>query len=140
MELEQKEMAEFLGISPAMLVKHGRAGCPSARRGRRRIYDPAAVVGWLVRRAGQRAGLNEARTRLLRAQAELKEIELARVKGLLVPVGEVESTWGAIVLKVRSRILQLIPHGPELAGLAPAEAQARLKSLVYAALAELAGG
>ena len=51
--------------------------------------------------------LSEERLKKLRAEREIKEIELARARGDVMETGLVELTWSNIILPVRERILSM---------------------------------
>ena len=121
----QSEAADLLGVSPAAMLKYRKAGCPCAREGRHWFFEMPAVVAWLLERERRKARLREARARLLKAQADLKEMELARLRAETVDAAEAARCRAAMVAGFRRRALKLIPHGGTLSGLTPAEAQAR---------------
>ena len=142
-EVTQKEMAEFLGVGQPAVLAYRKDGCPARQSGRNWLYDTGEVVEWLKDRARKSAEAPEAaeeRARLLRAQAELKEMDIAVRRGDLVEREQAEKAWADLVMAFRARILQLPPRGAELSGMRPAEAEARLKQLVQEALTELAEG
>lgn len=56
---------------------------------------------------GDYVTLKEERTRLLRAKAELKQIEVAKRRGLLVSLTDVESEMADLVLTAKARILAI---------------------------------
>ena len=59
----------------------------------------------------------EERLRLLRADADLREIELARERSDLVSIGHVERAFADLVLTTTSRIMAIAPRlAPELVG------------------------
>lgn len=82
------------------------------------------------------------RERLYKANAEIKEAELARLRGELLPAAEVLATWRGRISNTRARLLaipskiapQIAPPG-KLAQTAEA-----LRREIYEALNELAGG
>ena len=91
---------------------------------------------------GGYAGEREERVRLLRAEAELKEMELAKQRGQLVAISDVESESSNLVLDTKARILAIPPRvAPELVGESSRVAiQARLEKECKAALRLLARG
>ena len=62
-------------------------------------------------------GEREERVRLLRADADLREMELAKQRGLFVVLPDVESTLADLVLTTKGRIMAIPPRlAPELVG------------------------
>src|SRR5438105_8661631 len=62
-------------------------------------------------------GEREERVRLLRADADLREMELAKERSLLVALPDVEKTLADLVLTTKARILAIPPRlAPELVG------------------------
>jgi hypothetical protein len=81
---------------------------------------------------------SEARARKLAAEAALAEIELARARGEVVPVADVERELGQVLDGLRARVLALPgKYAPRL-GLPIAQAQARLEEIGRELMAELA--
>jgi hypothetical protein len=76
----------------------------------------------------------------LRAEAELKEMELARQRGLLVAIADVESEWSSLVLSIKARIMAIPPRlAPEiLRETSRVMAQAKIEKYCKEALAQLA--
>ena len=66
---------------------------------------------------GRYAGEREERVRLLRADADLREIELAKERALLVAIPDVEELLTDLVLTTKARIMSIPPRlAPELVG------------------------
>jgi hypothetical protein len=62
-------------------------------------------------------GEREERVRLLRADADLREMELAKERGLLVALPDIEATLTDLVLTTKACILAIPPRlAPELVG------------------------
>ncbi|PYU06334.1 MAG: hypothetical protein DMG34_06255 [Acidobacteria bacterium] len=62
-------------------------------------------------------GEREERIRLLRADADLREMELAKEGGLMVAIPDVESMLTDLVLTTKARIMAMPPRlAPELVG------------------------
>ena len=80
------------------------------------------------------------KTRLTKAQADKTELEVATLRGELIPAGEVESTWCDITSTIRTRLLSLPSRATTLMLAADSmqEAEAILKSLIREVLTELA--
>lgn len=83
---------------------------------------------------------NEAETRLKNAQAEAAERKNAVEKGLLIETETVETVWQGILMKVRSRLLQMPTSlAPILVGQDEmATVKEHLQTAVNDALSELA--
>jgi hypothetical protein len=85
-------------------------------------------------------GEREERVRLLRADADLKEIELATKRGLMMALPDVESMMTDLVLTTKARIMAIPPRlAPELVGeTSRVMIQAKLERACKEALAYLA--
>ena len=84
-------------------------------------------------------GLKAAQTRLVTAQAELKENELAEQRGELHRASVVQKIWGERNVNIRAKLLSIPTKiSPELVGKDLLTIQAKLKAAVYEALEELA--
>ena len=85
-------------------------------------------------------GLTAARTRLVTAQAELVEAELAEKRGELHRASAVVKVWTDNVMNAKTRLLAIPTKiAPELIGQDVQTVQAKLKAAIYEALTELAG-
>jgi phage terminase Nu1 subunit (DNA packaging protein) len=102
-------------------------GMPREGRGQ---YDAVRCMLWYVRYLqgvlekrsasmpdGGHAGVREERVRLLRADADLKEMQLAKERARLMAVSDVESMLADLVLKTETRIMAVPSRlAPELVG------------------------
>jgi phage terminase Nu1 subunit (DNA packaging protein) len=132
-------IAKLFDLTPRRVQQLSAAGViPRAGHGK---YELAPAVRGYVRylRGADLGGAARAdKERLLRARADLMEMEARRVAGELVAVQEVEKTWLAIVSLVRQRLLAIPSKCAVLvAGTDAGAAYALLESEVYAALCEL---
>ncbi len=95
--------------------------------------------GGFVGERGER-GEQVERLRLLRADADLREMELAKQRGLLVAITDVEMELTDLVLTTKARILAIAPRvAPELVGeTSRVMVQAKLEKACKEALAYLA--
>jgi phage terminase Nu1 subunit (DNA packaging protein) len=89
---------------------------------------------------GDRNDVSDERRRLIRAQANLAELEEEELRGELVRVQAVEKRWGTIATNVRAKLLALPSR---LAGeIASAEDRSvieeKSRAIVYEALTEIA--
>lgn len=117
---------------------------PRPERGR---YDLVGAVRGYVRflreqatRAGGEVDFSAERARLVKAKADLAEMEAALRRGELVPAERVEQAWIAVLAHLRARLLglpdRLAPLVHEEATIAGARAV--IRRTVFAALSELA--
>ncbi len=84
--------------------------------------------------------LNEAKARLTRAKAELAEMRIAREKGELIPMEDVQSQWAENAGNVRKKLLALEGKLPVmLAGKSIADMAGIIHDAIYEALNELGG-
>lgn len=84
-------------------------------------------------------GLKAAQTRLVTAQAELKEAELAENRGELHRASAIAKVWTDNVLNAKTRLLSIPTKiGPMLVGQELQTIVTKLKEAIYEALRELA--
>jgi hypothetical protein len=97
-------------------------------------FDPARLGVWLRERKG------DDRARLLKAQADQAELELAKMRGEVANLADVEAHWSGMITAFRARMLLLPPTIAPIAAAAgkTAEVQALAQKHVYEALTELA--
>jgi hypothetical protein len=144
------KVASALNITDARVQMLVKGGMPREARGQ---YDPVKCMLWYIRylqRAlekkavptldGGFVGEREERVRLLRADADLKEIELATKRGLMMALPDVESMMTDLVLTTKARIMAIPPRlAPELVGeTSRVMIQAKLEKACKEALAYLA--
>jgi terminase small subunit / prophage DNA-packing protein len=122
------KVAQALNLTVSRVHQLVKEGLPKEGRGQ---FDPVKCLLWYVRYLQQAlekksvpmadgafAGEREQRVRLLRADADLREIELAKERGQLVPLSDVEAEMTDLVLTTKARILAVAPRvAPELLGL-----------------------
>jgi len=119
-------VAKFLNLDERRVQQLVQEGMPKEKRGE---YDLTACAKWYIRylqNALEKKGLaakekgpseHEERIRLMRADADLKEIELARERGQLVAIPDVEKEMAEMALSVKARVLAVAPRlAPELIG------------------------
>jgi phage terminase Nu1 subunit (DNA packaging protein) len=149
--VDLKQVAKALNVSERRVQQLTKEGLPKEDRGK---YDLGKCMLWYIRylqaaleASGRRdstdedyGGMREERARLLRAEAELKEIELAKERGQVVTIADVEREWSAIVLSVKARIMAIPPRlAPEILGeTSRVMAQAKIEKYCKEALAQLA--
>jgi phage terminase Nu1 subunit (DNA packaging protein) len=127
MVLNAVRIAQLLNLSEQRIHQLVKVGMPREARGQ---YDPMKCMQWYIRYLqaalekksvpmadGGYAGVREERVRLLRAEADLKEIELAKQRGTLIAIADVEAEMTELVLTTKARIMAIPPRlAPELVG------------------------
>jgi phage terminase Nu1 subunit (DNA packaging protein) len=123
-----KEIAVILNLTTSRIQQLVQEGLPKKLRGK---YDQDVCVGWYIRylqalvekkalvdEGGKIfASEREERLRLLRADADLREIELARERSELVSIDEVERELADLILTTKARVMAVAPRlAPELVG------------------------
>ncbi len=138
-EVTAENLADLFGVSRPMIYKYRDAGMPQKARN---TFDLRACVQWMIERTSRPQTATEETTRsaLNNAQREKVELELARMRGELVPRDEVRDTVHAIASIVAS---QLDALGPRVAPYAttwatPAAAQAAILAETNAIRASIA--
>lgn len=146
------KVAKALNLTPQRVQQLANEGLPKEDRGK---YDLGKCMLWYIRYLqaalekkavpmanGVYAGEREERTRLLRAEAELKEIELAKQRGQFVAIADVEAEYSNLVHAVRARIMAIPPRlAAEIVGeTSRVMVQAKIESELKAALRLLARG
>ncbi len=139
-------IAKLFGVSERRVQQYAQDGIiPKPVKGQ---YELVACVRGLINYLQQRAfGQGVApqdthleRARLLKAQADMAEIELAERTGKLVTVERVETDWSEMVTACRAKMLSIpTKTAYQIAHLEnPKEIEKFLKRIIYEALAEMA--
>lgn len=143
-------VAQALNLTEQRVQQLVKEGMPKEARGQ---YDPVKCMLWYIRYLqaalekksvpvgdGAYAGEREERVRLLRADADLREIELAKERALLVALPDVEQMLTDLVLTTKARMMSIPPRlAPELVGeTSRVMIQAKIEKSVKEALAYLA--
>lgn len=146
MEIVSKSgLARYLGLSRTTIDAWCRRGCPHEEVAGKFVFDSEEVEAWREeqkRRAGSQpddpAYLRE-RTRLTKAQADLRELELERRSGDVIDAADAMALWGEIITTFRNRLLALPRKAaPVVIGCASIiEVQELLEAEVSAILQEL---
>ena len=144
------KIVSALNITEQRVGQLVKEGMPKEGRGQ---YDPVKCMLWYIRYLqnalqkksvptldGGFVGEREERVRLLRADADLREIELAKERGQLIALADVEKTMTDLVLTTKARIMAIAPRlAPELVGeTSRVMIHAKLEKALKEALAELA--
>jgi phage terminase Nu1 subunit (DNA packaging protein) len=121
------KVARALNLTPQRVQQLVKEGLPRETRGR---YDPIKCMMFYVRYLqrvlekkstptldGSFVGERVERIRLLRAQADLREMELARERSLVIPVEDYERTLANFILVTTARVMAIAPRiAPEVVG------------------------
>jgi phage terminase Nu1 subunit (DNA packaging protein) len=144
------KIAQALNLTEQRVHQLVKEGLPKEGRGQ---FDPVKCMLWYIRYLqnviekrsvptldGGYVGEREERIRLLRADADLREIELAKERSQLVALPDVEAILSDLVLTTKARIMAIPPRlAPELVGeTSRVMIQAKLEKAYKEALAYLA--
>ena len=139
------QISHLLKLTPRMVNMHVKEhGMPCAGRGE---YDMVACVQWYIgylkeqidrARRGDETE-QQARARLIKATANLRELEYAREQSKLIPVEVVRVVWERLTIAFKNKILSLPSKLPQrLIGCQDInQIKSVLESEVYEALGEL---
>jgi phage terminase Nu1 subunit (DNA packaging protein) len=145
-----EKIGRALALTEQRVHQLVKEGLPKEGRGQ---FDPVKCMLWYIRylRAalqkkavptldGGFVGEREERVRLLRADADLREMELAKERALYVSIADVEMEITDLVLTTKAQILSIPPRlAPELVGEnSRLMIQAKLEKACKEALAYLA--
>lgn len=116
------ELAKILGVSTRSIREWANNGCPIEKRGRKgdgvgHQFKTSDVINWLKDRAASEAVGNnpdaqsaeDAKRRKLVADATLAELELAKAKGLIAPLDQIERVMANAFAEVKVN-MRNIPH------------------------------
>jgi phage terminase Nu1 subunit (DNA packaging protein) len=145
-----KQVAAALNLTASRVQQLVQEGLPKKLRGK---YDKDECTGWYIRYLqalvekkaivdeGGRifASEREERLRQIRADADLTEIKLARQRGQLVLIDDVEKEISDLVLTTKARVLAVAPRlAPELVGeTSRVMVQAKIEKSLKEALVQL---
>ena len=110
--LRQIDLAAIFGVTDRTIRNWDAEGLPGNGEGRGRVYDWSLVLPWYVARiSGSRPGAEPLtdKAREQKANADIAEIEAARLAGRTMDRGEVVATWSAFLGRLRESI-RGIPH------------------------------
>jgi phage terminase Nu1 subunit (DNA packaging protein) len=119
------------------------------KRGQSHMYDPQALTKWKVRQEiakliedddGKLLNLEQERARLASAQANKCELEVATLRGDLIPRELVTATWQALVAAARAKMLSMPTKVAHTVVVCETllEVEEVIKEQIYEALEELA--
>jgi hypothetical protein len=145
-----ERVAQALNLTEQRVQQLVKEGMPREGRGQ---YDPVKCMLWYIRylqsalekksvpmNDGSFAGEREERVRLLRADADMREIELAKERSQLVAIPDIEQMFTDLVLTTKARVMAIAPRlAPELVGeTSRVMIQAKIEKSCKEALAYLA--
>jgi phage terminase Nu1 subunit (DNA packaging protein) len=149
-QVEINQLVQALNVSKQWIGELVKAGMPREARGK---YDLGKCMLWYIRylqaalkrRRGNQTGDEEGRTearerlRLLSAEAELKELELARERGDFIALPDLEKMMTDLVIATKARILAVsVRVSAQLVGKDRLTIEAELDKELKAALSYLA--
>lgn len=103
----QTNLADLFGVAPKTIVEWQEQGLPVAVRGGPHLpneYDTEGCIRWLVDREVRKVRAESPKDRLARLQGDEKEIQLAQLRGRLIPADAIEPAMKAAVVAARERI------------------------------------
>lgn len=140
------EFAAITGLSTRQIRNLEKAGMPCRDgEGNRKAYPLPDALQWYVaekmreaERSAKPSGLEEAKVRKMEAEAELKQRDLLRSRGELVPLEWMESEFAAALATLRAAI-QTVPvrHGRTVSPDDPDAGTAALEGVTDELLDEL---
>lgn len=147
MQLNKRQLAECLGIAEETVTQWMKQGCPvesQAKGSIGNVYTVGAVFAWRVARAERNdrppGDVETERARLIKAQADKTELEVAELHGELVRVDDVTDAWSQHISAARAKLLSLPSKAaPRVMPGRIAETQELLRNIIDEALNELAG-
>jgi phage terminase Nu1 subunit (DNA packaging protein) len=114
-----QQIAHVLKLTPRMVNLHVKDhGMPRVSRGE---YDLVQCVHWYIdykdqlikeARRGDESE-QQARARLVKATANLRELELARARREVIPVATVQIVWERIVVSFKTKVLSIPTKLPQ---------------------------
>lgn len=137
MKVSFEEVAKFLNLSKSSFYRLIESGViPKSEDGE---YILGEVVESYWRNQFDTEGLKAAQTRLTTAQAEIKELELAEMRGEMHRASVIQKIWAERNVNIKSRLLAIPSKiAPELIGQDLPGVMTKLKDAVCEVLNELA--
>lgn len=111
--LNRSGLAEHMAVSLPTIDRWGKEGMPVVTRGSRGVewvFDLADVIRWRIERAQKDAAsdapddIQEIEKRAARAKMEMVELELAKAKGLVAPLDQIERNMARVFAEVRANM------------------------------------
>ncbi len=125
--LPAEDVADLLGVTPRTVRNWSKKeDLPHKNDGRRDVFDWTTTLEWFVQRrirnsgkdrsepepgglVGGKEDFDEALRRKTSAEADLKELKLAELRGLLVPAAEVGKNVGQVATAIKTK-LEAMPN------------------------------
>lgn len=133
----RQEIADFFGVSHTTVDSWIRQGLPTVQRGSRGKaweFNTAEVHAWLERRAkesargGDNSDERELKRRKLSAETAKVELELARVRGEVVPLKQLERALSNTFAEVKTN-MRSVPSRVATAIIGE-ESETRIKAVI----------
>lgn len=116
--MNKRTLAESFRVSLPTIDEWIRRGCPVESRGsngKEWVFALHKVVGWrvedllsrLTSSVGKDEDIKEAELRKVKAEADLKELEVAKKRGELIDARAVRKVWSDAMAVFRTRVLGL---------------------------------
>lgn len=112
-QVNRANLADVFGVSLPTIDSWVRAGCPLIQRGSKGVewtFNTADVSKWLRDRAAQDASENfiqdeaELKRRKLAAETTMAELELAKAKGEVAPLDQMERNLSKLFAEIRANM------------------------------------
>lgn len=116
MILNRAALAGAMGVETTTIDRWIREGCPVKQRGRKGVpweFSLPDVVAWWGQRERENAagGVTqdeaELKRRKLAAETGKAELEFARARGEVAPLGEYERAWSKMMAAIRANVMNV---------------------------------
>ena len=98
------ELAKLLGVSARRIRQLAEQGVLEREERGKYALGPS-IRAVIENAAGSGSELQRERIRKLRADANLAELELAREKGLVAPIQQMERVWNNVMATIRAQMM-----------------------------------
>lgn len=145
-EFTKRQFAETFGLSEKQIERHFAQGMPYRKDGTRILIPMPAGRTWyhehLVEKGKKQAApkdIDDAKLRKAAAEAEMAELELAKLRGDTMLVDDHERMLGEAFGRARAKLLNLGPRaaGAAFGALTLQECQAKVEPIVTEIMDEL---
>jgi len=116
-QLNRQGLADHMGVSVPTVDRFVKEGCPIVQRGGRgveHVFDLADLIKWYAERRanavsaqGVMGDLETEKTRLVKAQADKAEIDLAKTRGELASIQDFERAEATVFAQIRQNVLNV---------------------------------
>ena len=136
--VSRQDLADTFGVAGSTVDGWVRRGLPVVQRGSKGVawqFNTSDVASWLEQRASERQGVGETdekalRARKLAAEAAKIELELARARGDLVPLKQLERALANTFAELKTN-MRTVPSRVATA-LIGEESETRIKQVILA--------